>query len=131
MTTQQVDTSGLYWVKLTDDYGCTKKDSINITVQGCENCRLFIPTAFTPNGDGLNDVFEATPQCKYIGLSNFDFRVYNRWGQLVFRSNDIHQGWNGMYKNQEVPPGVYIYVVNYSLLQNEPVQQRGTVTLIR
>ena len=65
--TQQVDTSGLYWVKLTDDYGCTKKDSINIKVQGCENCRLFIPTAFTPNGDGLNDVFKATPQCKYIG----------------------------------------------------------------
>ncbi len=129
--TQQVDTSGLYWVKLTDDYGCVKQDSINIKVQGCENCRLFIPNAFTPNGDGLNDVFEATPQCKYIGLSNFDFRVYNRWGQLVFRSNDINKGWNGKYKSKEVPPGVYIYVVNYSLLQNEPVQQRGTVTLIR
>ena len=64
-------------------------------------------------------------------LTSFDLRVYNRWGQLVFRTHDINQGWNGMYKNQEVPPGVYIYVVNYSLLQNEPVQQRGTVTLIR
>ncbi len=52
--TQQVDTSGLYWVQLTDDYGCIKKDSINIKVQGCENCRLFIPSAFTPNNDGAN-----------------------------------------------------------------------------
>jgi len=129
--TQQVDTSGLYWVQLTDDYGCVKTDSINIKVQGCENCRLFIPSVFTPNGDGLNDVFEATPQCKYIGLKSFELRIYNRWGQLEFRTNDIHKGWNGMYKNQEVPQGVYLYVVKYSLLQNEPAEQRGTITLIR
>jgi len=129
--TQQVDTSGLYWVQLTDDFGCTKKASINITVRGCENCHLFIPSAFTPNGDGLNDIFKTTPQCKYIGLRSFDLRIYNRWGQLVFRTHDINQGWNGMYKNQEAEPGVYVYVVNYTLLQNEPLQQRGTVTLIR
>ncbi len=129
--TQQVDSSGLYWVRLTDDYGCVKTNSINITVQGCENCRLFIPSAFTPNRDGLNDVFVATPQCKYIGLKSFELRIYNRWGQVVFRTNDIHQGWNGMYKNQDVPEGVYLYVVKYALLQNEPVEQRGTITLIR
>lgn len=129
--TQKIDSSGLYWVKLTDEYGCVKTDSINIKVQGCENCRLFIPNAFTPNGDGLNDLFEATPQCKYIGLTSFDLRIYNRWGQLVFRTNDIHKGWDGIYKNQEVPQGVYIYVVKYSLLQNEPIQQHGTVTLLR
>jgi len=129
--TQQVDTSGLYSVQLKDDYGCTKKASINITVRGCENCRLYIPSAFTPNGDGLNDVFKTTPQCKYIGLRSFDLRIYNRWGQLVFRTHDINQGWNGMYKNQEAEPGVYVYEVNYTLLQNEPLQQRGPVTLIR
>jgi gliding motility-associated-like protein len=72
----------------------------------------------------LNDVFETTPQCKYIGLTGFDFQIYNRGGQLVFRTNDMHKGWDGKYKNQEVPQGVYIYVVTYSLLQNEPVQQR-------
>ncbi len=129
--TQQVDTSGLYWVRLTDEYGCVKKDSINITVRGCETCRLFIPSAFTPNDDGLNDIFKATPQCKYIGLRNFDLRIYNRWGQLVFSTNDINRGWNGMYKNEKVDPGIFLYVVNYALLQNEPLQQRGTVTVIR
>ncbi|HEU5053435.1 MAG TPA: gliding motility-associated C-terminal domain-containing protein, partial [Hanamia sp.] len=96
--TQQVDSSGQYWVRLTDEYGCVKHDSINIKVQVCENCRLFIPSAFTPNGDGLNDVFETTPQCKYIGLTGFDFQIYNRWGQLVFRTNDMHKGWDGKYK---------------------------------
>jgi gliding motility-associated-like protein len=129
--TQQVDTSGLYWVRLTDEYGCVRKDSINITVRGCENCRLFIPSAFTPNEDGLNDVFKTTPQCKYIGLRSFDLRIYNRWGQIVFHTHDINQGWDGMYKNQQAEQGVYLYVVNYSLLQNEPLQQKGTVTLIR
>lgn len=129
--TQQVDTSGLYWVQLTDEYGCTKRDSVNITVRGCDKCHLFIPSAFTPNGDGLNDIFKATPQCPYIGLRSFDFRIYDRWGHLVFRTHDIKQGWNGMYKNEEINQGVYIYVINYTLLQNEPLQQRGTVTLIR
>ncbi len=130
-STLSINKSGTYWVQLADENGCTKKDSINITVRGCENCRLFIPSAFTPNDDGLNDIFKATPQCEYIGLRNFDFRIYNRWGQLVFRTNDMHQGWNGMYKNEKVDQGIFVYVVNYALLQNEPLQQRGTVTVIR
>jgi gliding motility-associated-like protein len=126
-----VNKTGSYRVQVTDVNGCTKKDSINITIQNCEECRLFIPSAFTPNDDGLNDLFKTRPQCPNIGLQNFSLSVYNRWGQLVFMTNNINTGWDGTYKNKKLDQGVYVYLVDYSFKQSKFFQQKGTIALVR
>jgi gliding motility-associated-like protein len=125
-----VNQSGTFWVQLTDHYGCIKRDSVNITVQGCDECSLYIPTAFTPNNDGLNDIFRVKPQCANIGLTGFTLKIYNRWGQLVFLCKDINKGWDGRYKGQ-VLPGTYVYSVEYSFKQDNPIQQKGTIVVVR
>ena len=129
--TFSVNKSGLYWVQITDVNSCTKKDSINITIQNCEECRLFIPSAFSPNDDGLNDLFKTRPQCPNIGLQNFSLSVYNRWGQLVFMTHDINTGWDGRYKNKRLDQDVYVYLVDYSFKQNKLHHQKGTIALVR
>lgn len=123
--------TGTYWVQLTDINGCSKKDSVNVTIQGCDDCKIFIPSAFTPNNDGRNDVFRAIPQCTNIGLQWFVMRVYNRWGQLVFTSRDMRAGWDGTYNHQPLDAGVYIYVVDYSYKQDKALSQKGTIMLMR
>jgi len=127
----QVNRSGLYWVQVTDANACAKRDSLNVIIQNCADCRLFIPSAFTPNNDGLNDLFKTKLQCPNAGLQNFALRVYNRWGLLVFMTNDINTGWDGTYKNKKLDEGVYVYVVDYSFKQTPPRQQKGTIILVR
>ena len=126
-----VNKSGAYWVEITDVNGCVKRDSMNVAIQNCDACSLFIPSAFTPNNDGLNDVFKVKPQCQSLGMLNYTLRVYNRWGQLVFMTNDINTGWDGTYRNKRLDQGVYVYLVDYSLKQNKLLQQKGTITLVR
>jgi gliding motility-associated-like protein len=129
--TLNVNKSGSYWVQVTDVNGCTKEDSMNVTIQNCDQCRLLIPSAFTPNSDGLNDLFKIRQQCPNIGLLGFTLRVYNRWGQLVFMTNDINTGWDGTYRSKRLDQDVYVYLVEYSLKQNRTLQQRGTIALVR
>jgi gliding motility-associated-like protein len=129
--TFNVNRSGTYWVQIRDVNGCIKRDSINVTIENCDACRLFIPSAFTPNDDGLNDVFKTKPQCPNLGMLNFTLRVYNRWGQLVFMTNDTNKGWDGTYKNKRLDQGVYVYLVDYSVKQDKLLQQKGTITLVR
>jgi len=129
--TLQVNQSGSYSLEVTDVNGCIKKDSINITIQNCDDCSLFIPSAFTPNNDGLNDLFKARAECPNVGLQNFSLSVYNRWGQLVFLTNDINDGWDGTYRNKGLDQGVYVYLVKYSFKQAKLRLQKGTITLVR
>jgi gliding motility-associated-like protein len=126
-----IDRSDTYWVELKDGNGCAKRDSITVMMQNCDECQLFIPSAFTPNNDGLNDRFRVKPQCANIGLQAFTMSIYNRWGQLIFKTNDINNGWNGMYKGVQLPSGVYIYFVDYSFKETKSLQQKGTIVLLK
>jgi gliding motility-associated-like protein len=93
--------------------------------------QAFHPLAFTPNNDGLNDLFQNKTSMPNIGLQNFALRVYDRWGQLIFMTNDINRGWDGTYKNKKLDQGVYVYLVEYLLSKNNLLQQKGTITLVR
>ncbi len=126
-----VDKTGIYKVQVTDEYGCAKKDEIKVTIQGCDECEIYIPSAFTPNNDGVNDVFRALPKCTNIGFQHYKMRIYNRWGQVVFTSNNIQKGWNGTYKNISPDTGTYIYYIEYAFKQNKPLTQKGTILLLR
>ena len=86
-----------------------------------------IPTAFTPNGDGLNDYFGPLGKVP----EGYKLQIFNRNGEVVFVSSNIYQRWNGYYKGTLQPSSVFIYLVNYKDLQNIPHQQKGTFVLIR
>ena len=88
-----VHNPGVYWLKMTNDCG-SNTDTVLVEKGICE---VYIPNAFTPNGDGLNDLFKVM-----VGgdLTDFQMQVYNRWGQLVFESKQISKGWNGYYKSE-------------------------------
>ena len=115
-----------YTVKLTSAAGCTATDGIYIKVS--KGPEIYVPNAFTPNGDGLNDAFKANP----VGLSRFVMlQVYNRWGQLVFSTADPKQGWNGSFKGSPQPVGVYIWTATGLLPNGRTIKKTGTASLLR
>ena len=69
---------------------------------------LFIPNAFSPNGDGLNDTFGAIGE----GITEYNIQIFNRWGELIFESNDMRTRWDGKHRNEIVPMGVYVYKIS-------------------
>jgi len=100
-------------------------DSITITTG---LCKLVMPTAFTPNNDGVNDVFRV----KYLFPVNaFHMVVYNRWGQKIYESGDIGQGWDGTFQGALQPPGAYIWVIDLTDADGSKESGHGTVVLIR
>jgi gliding motility-associated-like protein len=119
--------AGLYWLKVTDDKGCSGKDSIVITGQDCPK-GIYIPNAFTPNKDGFNDTFG--PQV-YGKIAKFRFTIFNRWGQVVFQTVDSRKKWDGSFKGLSQDGNVFVWTCEYQFENSEPEQKRGTVTLIR
>ncbi len=87
---------------------------------------LDLPTAFTPNNDGLNDSFGAVAQ----GVKDFKLVVYNRYGEIVFNSNSIDSKWDGTFKGRKVPAGGYMYEIIASSYENEQLQKSGKVLVI-
>ena len=98
---------------------------VNITVCDCE---LFIPTAFTPNGDGLNDEWLVYAPAN---VTDFECMVYDKAGTLLFHTRNIHQGWNGMNNGKYLPAGGYFYSCRYRDELGNPHVQKGQVTLVR
>lgn len=88
-----------------------------------------LPTGFTPNGDGMNDDFKPLGSALYT--SEYDFRIWNRWGQEVFRSTDPTFGWDGNFHGQPSQTGVYAYVITYKNVFGESKIKKGNVTLVR
>ncbi|NEN22723.1 T9SS type B sorting domain-containing protein [Cryomorpha ignava] len=88
---------------------------------------LYIPNGFTPDGDGINDIFKPIA----VNIENFEMRIYNRLGELVFQSNSLNNGWNGGMDGYYCPDDIYNYVIEYSYHTTEVKVQRGFVTLVR
>jgi gliding motility-associated-like protein len=118
----------------TDEYGAT------LTVSSPEGCIaqftefvyspiIYIPNSFTPNNDGLNDVFKVSVR----GISEFSIQIFNRWGDLVHESTDPNEIWQGGDANGEyfIPNGVYSYVVKYKSLDTQAKIENGTITVFR
>ncbi|WP_164972743.1 T9SS type B sorting domain-containing protein [Lacibacter luteus] len=115
-----------YRVTASTSEGCKAMDTLNITV--FDKPDIFVPTGFTPNNDGLNDLLVAVP----VGIKSFNyFKVYNRWGQVVFSGKDFASGWNGYFKNEQQIPGIYSWVVSGTDYKGNIIKKSGTVTLIR
>jgi gliding motility-associated-like protein len=114
-----------YTISAVSTVGCGSSfDNVWVKVYN----ELKIPNAFTPNGDGKNDLFRVLPLDNYT-LVNFN--VYNRFGDLVFRTSDIQKGWDGTLKGVLQPPGVYVYQVDMINVQGKRLFKKGSVSLIR
>jgi gliding motility-associated-like protein len=117
-----------YYVTGTNNFGCSGKDSITVYFDILANQKLYMPTAFTPNKDGLNDLFK--PQILGVA-SKYEFKVFNRWGELVFYSKKQHEAWDGNWKGREAPGDVYVYYVRAEGICNGQFEYKGTFVLIR
>jgi gliding motility-associated-like protein len=120
---------GTYYVTAVNDCG-SYTDTIVVLTAPCEACGVYIPTAFTPNGDGINDQFMSLTTCDDI--LPFRFSVFNRWYEMVFETDQPGIGWDGTYKGQAQPLDVYVYYVSYFDKQLQKViLQKGIVNLLR
>jgi gliding motility-associated-like protein len=119
--------AGTYWLQVKDGKGCIGKDTIIVNPKDCGK-GFYVPTGFTPNNDGKNDLL------KPILLGNviqYKFRVYNRWGQLIFETNDPAKGWDGTYNGQPQSSNVFVWRCMYQFLNEQRKEEKGTFVLIR
>lgn len=92
-------------------------------------CGLLLPTAFSPNNDGANDKFRAISHCP---VKRYGLHIYNRWGEVVFETTDTDEGWDGTFRDNAQPLGVYVYYAEYfNYCAQEMKKVIGNVTLIR
>lgn len=115
-----------YTLTTTTTIGCATSDIVHVKVfKGPE---IYIPTAFTPNGDGLNDKFKITP----VGIKEiFYFRILNRWGQVVYTSQSFSAAWDGNLSGIPQPTGTYVWMIAGKTNAGAPFTKQGTVVLIR
>ncbi len=124
----QVAQSTTYVVTVTSAQGCAASDSIRVVVTNSATMNPYLmPTAFTPNTDGLNDCFGIT---KWGTINQLEFSVYNRWGQMIFFTKDPSKCWDGNFKGIQQQSGVYVYKIKASTSCAE-IDRSGTFVLIR
>jgi gliding motility-associated-like protein len=112
-----------YILTVVSQNGCRNADSVNIIVKS----PLYIPNAFTPNGDGRNDLFKIPAG---HGIENGSLSIYDRWGNLLYSATNLNQGWNGTLKENHLPSGTYVYMIT-GMRYNQIIKLKGTITLIR
>jgi gliding motility-associated-like protein len=112
---------------VTDSFGCSK--TVQQAVRVYSSCYLAVPTAFTPNNDGKNDYLYPLNAIK---AEKLDFRVYNRWGQLIFQTNNWKKGWDGTFRGVQQASGIYVWFLTYVDRDTKQSRQmKGTAALIR
>lgn len=117
--------SGIYTIRAVNDFGCVADDEVHVEVT--TNYNIYIPNVFTPNEDGLNDVFIIYG----TGLTKFEMTVFDRWGEKLFVSGDQLKGWDGTYKGKLSKNDVYPYLINYTSLDGKKHTKSGHVTLLK
>ena len=134
-TWQDMSTSDSYLAKETADYWVlvsnpcgSDSDTIHVSFESCETL-IWLPNAFSPNNDGYNDEFLA----RGVNVAKFRMYIYNRWGELVFETDDIQKGWDGRISGKLCPSDVYVWLVNYqgTEVSGSTRIQKGNVLLLR
>lgn len=116
----------LYQVTAVNSDGCKGEGFVKIRIHS--GPAIYVPTGFTPNGDGKNDRFTPYP----VGIKSYNyFRVFNRWGQVIFSTKKLHEGWDGTINGKEQPTGTYVWMIEGITSGNKLITKKGTVTLIR
>ncbi|MCW3085721.1 MAG: hypothetical protein JWP12_3087 [Bacteroidetes bacterium] len=120
-----ITASQYYYVTVTDSNNCSSGDSVSVNVLNVN--AIYIPTAFSPNGDGLNDEFKVQGN----NISEFKMLIYDRWGTKVFESSDVNVGWNGQYKGKPSDLETYVYKINVTMDNGESRKYSGALTVLK
>jgi gliding motility-associated-like protein len=126
-----ISTAGTYWLE-TNLNGCSYRDSLRVETQNCRLDDIYVPDAFSPNGDSQNDRLAV----RHAGtFTNYVFRVYDRWGNLIFLSYQADVLWDGTYLNRPCAEGVYAWTADYSVFnpaqEAHSIGRSGRVMLVR
>ncbi len=119
--------AGRYWLEVRDNNGCKGRDTAEVAGKQCMK-GFWVPSAFTPNGDGKNDVFRPLI---FGNIERYSFAVYNRWGEKIFESREPGEGWNGTAKGVANGTTTYVWICSYQLAGEPAHQEKGTVILVR
>ena len=114
-----------YVLTASSPAGCSSTDTVNVRV--FKGPDIYVPTAFSPNGDGLNDILRAFP----VGVRFLHLRIYDRWGRLVFGTTDHRKGWDGTAQGRRLPAGTFAWSTEGDLPDGRRLARKGTLQLIR
>jgi gliding motility-associated-like protein len=112
--------------------GCSETLSIPVIVTEliCTSEYFFLPNAFTPNGDNINDILRV--RSNFLEkITGFELQIYNRWGDLVFKTENPEDGWDGTYKGRELPPDVYGFFMRVDCPTGDDVHAQGNISLLK
>lgn len=123
----KIENTTTYTVTTSTDpnYRCTDTKTITVFVDG-ECPEIYVPTGFSPNNDNHNDLFKV-----YGIINDYHLIIYNRWGEKVFESRDVNDVWDGKYRGELLPSGVYAYILTGYDVKGEPIKKMGNITIIR
>lgn len=119
-----VNETGTYHVTVSKN-SCVASDTIQVIPGDCD---VYIPSAFTPNNDNLNETFGVVENAS---LQYFSLEIFSKWGELIFKSNDITKKWDGTFRGKKMPNGSYVWILNYTNIRGRKFYDQGTVMLIR
>ena len=120
----QVNKIGMYHITVSKN-SCKAVDTIEVLAGDCD---VYIPSAFTPNNDNLNETFGVVENTT---LLYFSLQIYSKWGQLIFSSYDVTKKWDGTFKGKKMPNGSYVWMLKYTNIRGKKFYEQGTVMLIR
>lgn len=105
---------GNYFLEIKTD--CGLFDSAFEVIDKKCACEIFIPNSFSPNNDGINDIFFPYIECGLIELIAFELKIFDRWGNFVFQTKDIKTGWDGSWRGEKMPQGVYVFSISFEFI---------------
>jgi gliding motility-associated-like protein len=124
-TVSTPDETITYTVIVVDSNGCTATDEVSVIID-FENV-IFVPNIFSPNGDGHNDIVYVRGQ----GIASLNFFIYDRWGEKVFETQSLDNGWDGTFRGKKMNSAVFVYYLQATFIDGSEVTQKGDITLIR
>lgn len=127
--TAKPDSNTFYIVEVTDIWGCKAIDTVWINVVDfvCGDVYIYVPNAFTPNGDGNNDILYVRGGM----ITDLYFAIYDRWGEKIFETTDLNKGWDGTYRGKPLDPAVFVYYLHVTCLDRKQFEKKGNITLLR
>jgi gliding motility-associated-like protein len=132
---QDNSTDAAFLVTAPGDYAVTvtnlcgiDSSAIQVEFDNCTLCDIYIPNVFSPNDDGRNDAFTPLSNCN---LEDYQLSIFSRWGEQLFTTNDPNQSWNGKFRGSLLPPGVYVFQIEFRYLRGVKKIKTGSITLIR
>jgi gliding motility-associated-like protein len=120
-----VQETGVYWATVSDNSGCVLTDSIRVQFTS----RVYVPNIFSPNDDGINDLF--IPQFSNGSINRYHMQVFDRWGDLLFETFSSENGWDGRHQNKPCEVGVYVYIIRFAPEGCPLTILTGDVSLVR